>query len=118
VEVELPSKEGVISVPWVNIRKRIHVGDFVEVTGGGNQGQTGWVDHQGKIGVEFDEKYDLVQIVGLPHEGVPLVCGSVFRKSLFLLYSDFHGTHQPIETYHPTLPLWKNASSFRWCSAV
>jgi transcription elongation factor len=42
-EVDLASGEGVIDVPWLDIRKRIVEGDFVEVTSGLLQGQTGWV---------------------------------------------------------------------------
>jgi ribosomal protein L24 len=39
------TKEGVLNnVGWLDICKVIHEGDFVEITGGDYQGQTGWVD--------------------------------------------------------------------------
>jgi len=41
--VELSTEEGIVSVPWLKIRKAIRQGDFVEVTGGIYLGQTGWV---------------------------------------------------------------------------
>jgi hypothetical protein len=42
--VELDIKDsGTVSVPWSKIWKAIHVGDFVEVTGGIHEGWTGWV---------------------------------------------------------------------------
>ena len=43
VEV-LVTGEGGIRVPWLDIRKVVSVGDFVEVTGGIYHGQKGWVD--------------------------------------------------------------------------
>jgi hypothetical protein len=41
--VEVSTEEGIVCVPWLKIRKVIHQGDFVEVTGGMYLGQTGWV---------------------------------------------------------------------------
>lgn len=50
-KLELATKEGIISVPWLKIRKVIRQGDFVEVTGGMYVGWTGWVgDLQEQIG--------------------------------------------------------------------
>ena len=43
VEVNLPTKE-IVKVPLLEIRKIFSAGDFVEVTGGGYQGETGWVE--------------------------------------------------------------------------
>jgi transcription elongation factor len=40
---ELSTEEGTICVPWLNIRRVIHQGDFVEVTGGMYLGCRGWV---------------------------------------------------------------------------
>ena len=54
--VELSTKEGIVCVPWLKIRKVIRQGDFVEVTGGIYQGWTGWVgevqvhEHMGSKG--------------------------------------------------------------------
>ena len=42
--VELSTEEGIVSVPWLKIRKVIRQGDFVEVTGGMHLGSTGWVN--------------------------------------------------------------------------
>jgi transcription elongation factor len=43
--VDFMTKEGVLNnVGWLFICKVIHEGDFVEITGGDYQGQTGWVD--------------------------------------------------------------------------
>ena len=41
--VEISTKEGIVCVPWLNIRKVIRQGDFVEVTGGMYLGWSGWV---------------------------------------------------------------------------
>ena len=41
--VEVSTEEGIVCVSWLKIRKVIHQGDFVEVTGGMYLGQTGWV---------------------------------------------------------------------------
>jgi transcription elongation factor len=43
-EVNLATGEGIVNVPWLDIRKYIIEGDFVEVTSGSLQGQTGWVE--------------------------------------------------------------------------
>jgi hypothetical protein len=43
-EVELDYGEGVASISWSDLRKYFVPGDFVEVTSGLLQGQTGWVD--------------------------------------------------------------------------
>lgn len=41
---ELDTNEGIICVHWSKICKIINVGDFVEVTGGMHEGQSGWVE--------------------------------------------------------------------------
>jgi ribosomal protein L24 len=41
--VDVTTKEGIVNVPWLDIRKIFHEGDYVEITGGMYQGQTGWV---------------------------------------------------------------------------
>jgi hypothetical protein len=43
-EVELDNGEGVVSILWSDLRKHFIPGDFIEVTSGLLQGQTGWVD--------------------------------------------------------------------------
>ena len=48
---ELDTDEGIICVGWLKICKIIHVGDFVEVTGGMHKGQSGWVEE-----VDLDTK--------------------------------------------------------------
>ena len=42
VEVDLGTEEGVITVSWLDICKVFNPGDFVKVTSGEYQGQTGW----------------------------------------------------------------------------
>lgn len=41
--MELSTKDGIVCVPWLKIRKVLRQGDFVEVTGGMYLGHTGWV---------------------------------------------------------------------------
>ncbi|KIJ90484.1 hypothetical protein K443DRAFT_15198 [Laccaria amethystina LaAM-08-1] len=43
-EVDLAGDEGIISVPWTELRKHIVVGDFVEVLSGPLRELTGWVE--------------------------------------------------------------------------
>ena len=42
VEVDLSTHEGIVCVSWMDIRKVIHPGDYVEITGGVYRGRTGW----------------------------------------------------------------------------
>jgi transcription antitermination factor NusG len=42
VEVDLSTKEGIVCASWMDIRKAIHPGDYVEITGGQYRGRTGW----------------------------------------------------------------------------
>jgi len=41
--VALTTQEGIVNIPWLDICKIIHEGDYVEITGGMYQGETGWV---------------------------------------------------------------------------
>jgi len=41
--VDLATKEGIVKACWLEICKVVHVGDYVEITGGTYQGKTGWV---------------------------------------------------------------------------
>ena len=41
---ELDTKEGIVIVPWMAICKVVHIGNFIEVTGGLHKEQKGWVD--------------------------------------------------------------------------
>ncbi len=43
VDVDLASGEGVVSAPWMDVRKVVHVSEFVKATGGLYQNRTGWV---------------------------------------------------------------------------
>jgi len=43
-EVELDNGEGVASILWSELHKHFTPGDFIKVTSGSLQGQTGWVD--------------------------------------------------------------------------
>jgi transcription elongation factor len=43
VEVDLATGEGIINVPWFDLRKDVKVGDFIEIKGGSFRGQAGWV---------------------------------------------------------------------------
>ena len=47
VGVDLATREGLVNVPWSNLRKYIVAGDFVEIRSGAYQEEKGWV-----IGVE------------------------------------------------------------------
>jgi hypothetical protein len=64
--VDLATKEGIMNVPWLDIRKVIREGDYVEITGGMYQGQTGWVvttqnyHHLVTIILQFEEKETLL----------------------------------------------------------
>ena len=40
----MDTKEGTVVVPWMAICKVLHIGDFIEVTGGLHKEQKGWVD--------------------------------------------------------------------------
>jgi len=42
--VELDNGEGVASISWSELHKHFTPGDFIEVTSGSLQEQTGWVD--------------------------------------------------------------------------
>jgi len=41
--VDLTTQEGIMNALWLDIRKVFREGDYVEITGGMYQGQTGWV---------------------------------------------------------------------------
>jgi hypothetical protein len=43
VEVDLEAGEGIVNVPWSNLRKNIAIGDFAEVISGALCGEKGWV---------------------------------------------------------------------------
>ena len=43
VEVDLEAGEGIMNVPWSNLRKYIVIGDFAEVISGALCGEKGWV---------------------------------------------------------------------------
>ena len=42
---ELDTNEGTVIVPWMAICRVLHIGDFIEVTGGLHKEQKGWVDN-------------------------------------------------------------------------
>jgi len=64
--VDVTTKEGIVNVPWLDIRKAFRDRDFVEITGGMYQGQTGWVvttpnyDEVVTIILECEEKETLL----------------------------------------------------------
>jgi hypothetical protein len=43
VEVDLEDGEGIVNVPWSNLRKYVAIGDFAEVISGALCGEKGWV---------------------------------------------------------------------------
>ena len=53
-----------VIVPWMAICKVMHIGDFVEVTGGLHKEQKGWVD-------EVDLYTQAVNIIRMVDEGKP-----------------------------------------------
>ena len=44
IEVEFCNGEGIMNVPWSDLRKHLVSGDFIEVTSGLYRGQIGWVE--------------------------------------------------------------------------
>jgi hypothetical protein len=41
--VDLATEEGIVNSSWLTVCKVVRVGDYIEITGGTYQGQTGWV---------------------------------------------------------------------------
>jgi len=56
VEVDLEDGEGIVNVPWSNLRKHVAIGDFAEVISGALCGEKGWV-----VEINGDE-FESVQI--------------------------------------------------------
>jgi hypothetical protein len=78
VEVDLDTKEGIVSVPWIDILKVMQPGDYVEITGGPCRGQTGWFE-----GMQTDiSRYDVACILQLLDINKPLL----ERTKVFPLY--------------------------------
>jgi hypothetical protein len=67
---ELDTKEGTVSVPWLNLCKIIHGGNFVEVTGGVHQGWSGMVVEVDMIGL-------VASIIPTGDEKMSLNCSEV-----------------------------------------
>jgi hypothetical protein len=67
---ELDTKEGTVSIPWLNLCKVIHGGNFVEVTGGEHQGWTGIV-------VKVDMISMVASIIPTGDENMSLNCSEV-----------------------------------------
>lgn len=63
--VELDTEEGIVVVPWVAICKVVHIGDFVEVSGGLHKEQKGWVD-------EVELKTQVANVIRMVDEGKPI----------------------------------------------
>jgi hypothetical protein len=65
VEVDFEAGEGIINVPWSNLRKYVVIGDFAEVISGALCGEQGWVveisdDTQVRI-AEWLERQDIIR---------------------------------------------------------
>jgi len=63
--VEISTEEGIVPVPWLKIRKVIHQGDFVEVTGGMYLGQTGWVAELHELGGSMGDDGVVLQVANI-----------------------------------------------------
>jgi hypothetical protein len=61
VKVDFGTEGGVVSVPWLQIRKIMNPGDFVEVTCGEYQGRTGWFDGTGSI--PWDNNANIASVI-------------------------------------------------------
>jgi hypothetical protein len=57
-EVDLETREGLVNVPWFDLRKCITTGDFAEVTSGPLQGEKGWVTAVEDDMVEVTERVE------------------------------------------------------------
>lgn len=88
VEVDLATGEGVINVPWSDLRKDIVVGDFVEVEGGSLLGRVGWVEAvEGEV-VHFIEALDMEKVCHNAYNNVVEVgsCDSTITTCANFLY--------------------------------
>jgi hypothetical protein len=122
--VELSTEEGIISVPWLKIRKVIRQGDFVEATGGVYLGWTGWVVELAElvgsveeirfggqvanvIKIENNRKQlsDRTQVFPIPNEFLVLV---------LIFPSDIRCLCQFIKACHCSSCIW-NTPTRRWC---
>jgi hypothetical protein len=74
--VELSTEEGTVCVPWLKIRRVIHQGDFVEVTGGMYLGCRGWVgelqDQTGSLGDHLRFTGQVANIIKIEDKDKPL----------------------------------------------
>jgi hypothetical protein len=73
--VELSTEDGIVCIPWLNIRKVLRQGDFVEVTGGMYLGQTGWISElQGLPGSIGDTLFmtQVANIIKIEDKEMPL----------------------------------------------
>lgn len=46
LQVDLSNNKGIVNASWSDIRKKINVGDYVEITGGVHRGKFGWFNAQ------------------------------------------------------------------------
>ena len=74
--VELSTEEGTVCVPWLKIKRVLHEGDFVEVTGGKYLGCRGWVGELREMFGSQDNDYRLVgkvaNIINIEDKDKPL----------------------------------------------
>jgi hypothetical protein len=74
--VELSTEEGTVCVPWLKIRRVLHRGDFVEVTGGMYLGCRGWVNelHEmiGTLGDHLRFQGEVANIIKIEENDTPL----------------------------------------------
>jgi hypothetical protein len=112
---EVETDEGTVIVPWVAICKVINVGDFVEVTGGSQKEQRGWVD-------EVDLRTRLANVISLvdgerPISDYPEVRRITNIHLMPLFPSDFRGALQSIKACCCSLCAW-TASKVRRCDCT
>jgi ribosomal protein L24 len=112
---ELETDEGILYVPWVKICKIIHVGDFVEVTGGMHKGQKGWVD---KVDFDFQianviHLVDKEKLVSDHCEVCPTPNKRMNDHLKPIFPSDVRGEPQCTEARHCSICTWSATEAFR-----
>jgi len=91
--VDITTKKGIMNVPWLDIRKVIREGDYVEITGTMYQGQTGWV-------VTTPDKYaQVVTIIPQFEEKETLLSESRMEVSQILKFTALDSCSPQIEAH-------------------
>jgi hypothetical protein len=128
VEVDLENGEGIVNVPWSNLRKHVAIGHFAEVISGALCGEKGWV-----VEISRDE-FESVQIAewfkhqeirgsitavgrGSIHSGVLHnilmvgICPNFCNQPLINLYQERHVHINWVKVINPPLTFMKQQST-------